>query len=316
MLEGIALLQHALEVALEHDKPSAALRAYFNLADALSNVDRNEEAERTVRDGLGYARRIGDRYQEMQFLSQSYALFALGKWDEALEWAAQLPEDWRVARQAYSTVASVCVTLNVHMGRLDEAGRWIDLLREFESSSDAQERAAHAAGWARLCLARDDPAQALRLSQVAVDVNEEMGITQEYVKEALVTGVEAALALRDTARAEALLSVIDAVPPGRPAQFLRAQALRFRARLAGEANDPDADRLFKRAAGLFRELVMPFYLAVTELEHAEWLALSGRSAEPLLVEAREIFDGLGASPWLERLDALGVRSIEPVVAGG
>ena len=29
------LLRHALEVALEHDKPSAALRAYYNLADTL-----------------------------------------------------------------------------------------------------------------------------------------------------------------------------------------------------------------------------------------------------------------------------------------
>ena len=53
---------------------------------------------------------------------------------------------------------------------------------------------------------------------------------------------------------------------------------------------------------------MPFYLAVTELEHAEWLAGQGRDeeAEPLLVEAHEIFERLEATPWLERLVATGV----------
>jgi hypothetical protein len=40
---------------------------------------------------------------------------------------------------------------------------------------------------------------------------------------------------------------------------------------------------------------------VTLLEHAE----SGLGeTEPLLAEAREIFDALEATPWLERLDAL------------
>jgi class 3 adenylate cyclase/tetratricopeptide (TPR) repeat protein/ribosomal protein L40E len=33
--EGSVLLRHALEVALEHDKPSAALRAFYNLADGV-----------------------------------------------------------------------------------------------------------------------------------------------------------------------------------------------------------------------------------------------------------------------------------------
>ena len=53
---------------------------------------------------------------------------------------------------------------------------------------------------------------------------------------------------------------------------------------------------------------MPFYLAVVQLEHAELLASLGRSDEcgPLLAEARETFERLRATPWLERLDALGV----------
>ncbi|TMB92670.1 MAG: hypothetical protein E6J45_01880 [Chloroflexi bacterium] len=53
---------------------------------------------------------------------------------------------------------------------------------------------------------------------------------------------------------------------------------------------------------MFREHGFTFYLAVTQLEHAEWLAEQGRGddAQPLLVNARETFERLRADPWLER----------------
>ena len=58
---------------------------------------------------------------------------------------------------------------------------------------------------------------------------------------------------------------------------------------------------------------MPFYLAVVQLEHAELLAASDRAEEcgPLLAEARETFEHLRATPWLERLDALAVGAATP-----
>ena len=213
-LEGLALLRYALEVALEHDKPSAALRGYFNLADSLSQADRYEEAESAVRDGLAYARRVGNRYQELLFLGQSYALFALGKWEEALDWAAELPEDWMSARQAYSTVSSICVSVLVHQGNLEEAERVVALLGDFATSMDAQERAGHACGRARLLLARGDASEALRVAQTALDMSDEMGLSQEYVKESVVTALEAALELGDAARAQQLLALVDELPAG------------------------------------------------------------------------------------------------------
>jgi len=50
---------------------------------------------------------------------------------------------------------------------------------------------------------------------------------------------------------------------------------------------------------------MPFWLAVTLLEHAEWLIEQGRTEEAvsLLAEARELFEGLMAQPWPERVAA-------------
>jgi class 3 adenylate cyclase/tetratricopeptide (TPR) repeat protein len=306
-LEGTALLRFALEVALENDKPSAALRAYFNLADTLSQADRYEEAEACVRDGLAFARRIGNRYQELLFLGQTYSLFALGKWEEVHAFAANLPDDVRSARQAFGTLASVVVTVAVHQGRLDEAERIVTLLQEFATSVDTQERAAHATGACRLLLARGDAAEALRCAHIALDTGDEMGIAQEYWKEPFVTALEAALELGDEARAGELLGLVDGLPPGRRTQFLQAQTLRFRGRLAGRSDHADAERLFKQAAGLFRELAMPFYLAVTELEQAEWLSSNGRlqDADPLLEEARAIFAQLEAAPWLERTERVG-----------
>ena len=48
-----------------------------------------------------------------------------------------------------------------------------------------------------------------------------------------------------------------------------------------------------------------FYLAVALLEHGDWLVSQGQAneAESVLGEARGIFDGLKARPWLERLAA-------------
>jgi hypothetical protein len=65
--------------------------------------------------------------------------------------------------------------------------------------------------------------------------------------------------------------------------------------------------LFKGAAGLFREIAVPFYMAVTLLEHGEWLVEQDRSeeAKPFLAEAREVFERLRARPWLERLEKVG-----------
>ena len=108
------------------------------------------------------------------------------------------------------------------------------------------------------------------------------------MKWGIVEALEAALVLRDSAKVEELLTSIEAVPPGSRPPYLDAQATRFRARLA---SDPAG---FRAAAARFRELEIPFWLGVTLLEAGE---------EPGLTEAREIFEQLGATPWLERVSA-------------
>ena len=67
---------------------------------------------------------------------------------------------------------------------------------------------------------------------------------------------------------------------------------------------------FGEAEELFRAMGTPFYLGVVLLEQAELLAVAGRAdqLEPLRVEAQEIFEQLGATPWLERIAALRVTA--------
>src|SRR5262249_61041385 len=93
-------------------------------------------------------------------------------------------------------------------------------------------------------------------------------------------GVEAALELDARGRADELLGAVEALPPGLRPPFLGAQAHRLRARM----NDETAG--FKTAAGGFREYGFPFWLAVTQLEHAEALIADGQTAdaEPPLAE--------------------------------
>jgi len=106
-----------------------------------------------------------------------------------------------------------------------------------------------------------------------------------------------------------LLDILDELHPGEQGTFLRAQRARFRARLA----EQDTDAELADAERLFAEAEMPFYVAVTRVERAEHLLAEGRAdeARPLLDQARETFEELRASPWLERAERAGEGSKVP-----
>jgi predicted ATPase/class 3 adenylate cyclase len=305
--EALVLVRAALELALENQKPSAALRAYNNLADVLVQADRYEEAAQTLAEGLTFAHRVGNRAWERTLVGQVYALYALGRWDEVLEHVPELlTEELEAGRLPLSAMLSPAVSAHVHRGTIEEAQRIADYLAETETSADAQERGAFASAKARLLLARGSAAEALRAAEGGLVERATVGITPEYMKDLFVTAGEAALEVGDHAKVEEVLAIVEELPPGQTSQALQAHASRFRARLVSERGEAqEAERRFKQAAGLFREIVSPFYLAVTQLEHAEWLGREGRAAEaePLVAEAREVFERLEARPWLARAGA-------------
>jgi len=157
-------------------------------------------------------------------------------------------------------------------------------------------------------------AEALELAEQTFQMHTFTGIGVQDVKLAFLHAVEAALALGNRAKAEELLAVVEEVPVGLQPPFIVALCHRFRARLAGE--DPSADSRFTTAAAQLRSLELPFYLAVVQLEHGEWLTGKGRpdDARPLLADVREAFERLEATPWLDRIDALRSEAVAEVPA--
>jgi class 3 adenylate cyclase/tetratricopeptide (TPR) repeat protein len=308
--EALALLRYALDVALDHEIPTAALRAYYNLTDAAIQVDSYREAKERMMAGLALARRVGHRDWEWQFIGQTFPQVALGEWDDVLRMVADLPssgfEDNRIAFNGFlATIPSI----HVRRGRMQEAKDTHAVFGNAVASDDMQERATAATGRAIIARAEGRFEDALSDALEALEARGELGIGHEAMKDAFVEGVEAAVALGRLVDAEEILAVAAAIPPGRQSPYVDAQSWRLRSKIAdvrGERTEVEAG--FKRAAGMLRELETPFWMAVTLLEHAEWLVREARpeDAKPLLDEAREIFERLEASPWVERVEAIPV----------
>ncbi len=305
--EAVALLKHSLDVALENDIPSAALRSYGNLADMLQRRDRHDEALDLYDDGLALARKVGNRIWEWQIISNSMnPLYYTGRWEVALERAGQIPDEQRAEAWLTSFISGLLSVL-VHRGEIGSARELLSLFDQAEGSADLQDRAGFLTARAMLHLAEGAPAEAIVSAREALDFVPQIGLGSEDVKTAFGVGVEAALELGDVPAAEELLTLVDRRAPGEVPPFLRAATSRFRGRIAAIAGHVDtASSQFKAAAGMFRELGMPFWLAVTLLDHGEWLTGSGRGEEAgeLLDEARMIFERLEAQPWLDRLERL------------
>jgi tetratricopeptide (TPR) repeat protein len=180
----------------------------------------------------------------------------------------------------------------------------VDALAELEGSADVQERCYYGVAKAQILLAEGDHAGALDVAESVFSERNSLGVAHEPIKEAFVVAMLAALELDRLDKAGELIAIVDQIAPGLRPQFLNAQVARFRAHLAARAGKADeTEHLFKTAGGLFHELAIPFQLAATRVEHSEWLAAHGRmeEAQPLLSEARAIFERLEAKPWLERL---------------
>jgi len=171
------------------------------------------------------------------------------------------------------------------------------------ASDDAQERADYACAEATLLSAQGDHHGALAAATRARDQGIRLGVWHYTVKEAVVLGVEAAIAAGDLRAAEDILEHVAALPAGDRSRYLEIQVERLRALMAWQRGE-----LGEVASGLdsaipgFRRLMLPFWTAITLLERSELLASQGRVGETAaeLIEARQIFRRLRAEPWLRR----------------
>ncbi len=304
--EAQGLFQLALDISLANEALREASIVYKNLSESAHARDRYAESLQSQEQAIALARRIGDRGLEWGALAETtYALTMLGRWDEALARFAEIPDEQ-------------VVTGAQAVDRREQRARAPCFT---EGSSRRRERcsaASRSSGAPTRCRCRratrpvSQPSVSRKgtrrrpglAAEQAFAAREHLSILGQGPKLGFLHALEAARELGNQAKANELLEIVEALPPGLRAPLLTASADRFRAHLAGD--DPGADRQFTAAEAQLRAYELPFHLAVVQLEHAEWLIARGHAddAQPLLADARETFDRLEAKPWLERVDAV------------
>jgi predicted ATPase/class 3 adenylate cyclase len=316
LAEGRILLEAAAARAHTEQLYGSALRAENNLAAALDSSDRYAEVLDLLERSIALARRRGNRRMESLLRTGTVdQLVRLGRWEEALTIAAE--EEPIVTSEIARSQLLLVVQIFCERGDLDAAQVWLSASDTLRESDNPQLRAVHAGVEARLRRAQGRPVEALSVAERALATSGDLTITDSALKTALVEAIEAALALPDLRKAEELLAIPESLDPGELTPFLHAHTARLRARLdAARGHHQAVEDGFRTAASVFREFDLAFPLAVTELEHAEWLTAQHRAddAEPLLAEARRTFEQLRATPWLERTARAGAPRREPETA--
>ena len=304
--EAEMLMRAAADLAAESGLTERAATALGNLSDLAFGHDRYQDALGYLEQSLDLARRAGDRPNIWFATSEStYALYHLGRWDEALAAFAELPEEQLPSGHVLISPLTSVLPIHLHRGELEEGRALRDIYARLEDSVDVQERSCFAAGCGSLALAEGRYDEALRWAEQAVATEGIMGAWPQNVKQGLVAAVEAALVLGRGDKVEDLLGRIEGQPAGLRSPLMAAHAHRFRGRMAADADAAEAE--FAAAERLLRDLGIPFWLAVTQLEHAESLLRNGGPGDTgaLIADARATFESLRATPWVERLDALG-----------
>jgi tetratricopeptide (TPR) repeat protein len=299
--EAEAFLREALRVAVGHDLPAAALRAQFNLSGFAMEHSRFGEARAILDEALALARVRGDRTWEALVLGQlADVLVYLGEWDEAEARCLEAPDEPDAADFPRLLLLNPRARILIARGELEQARAVLEHT-DLGMSSDRQTQASYLLVKAALLGAEGRPREALAAAEESLEGWRAL-LQFHYVTEALVEAANAAFALDDLERVEALVASAESYPPIQHRPTLDAQTARIGAVLAARRGEA-ADEGFERAARFFRELEMPFWLAVTLLEQAEYRVRAGRveEGEPLLAEAGGIFERLRAEPWLRRV---------------
>jgi class 3 adenylate cyclase/tetratricopeptide (TPR) repeat protein len=304
--ESEALLRHSLRLAQEHGIQPSIRRALFNLSYHIAGEDRYEEAQEIDMEGLEHGRRRGDRGWEWTFRGHLVQTdFLLGNWEDLDLTDDRLDELVEGGVRARLDVFAIYPHVYLHRGQLEELRRLIE--RMPKPSAEVQDIAGHAVGLSAHARAEGRHADALAHAERVLGMGDDLGYEHPFNRLAFVDALEAALELGDLDSIRGRVEEFHRRRPADQLPFGVGQARRFEAHLAARAGEGDrAEAKFRAAAEILREIQARFYLACVLLEHGEWLMERGSAdeAEPLLSEAREIFDRLGAAPWLERLDAL------------
>ena len=295
------LLEGALRIALEHDLPRQAMRAYFNLSFACECADLDGSA--LDRKGMALARRLGDRQWERSFqVHLSSYEFLAGAWDEALRTADVMWAGGESSGDSFVAAGRlIAAQVLLRRGRLDEARQAIADSGIDERHREPQGLIAWSWTMASLRAAEGRYDEAARLAAGSRTPPGTVAVHAWTYPLALVEA-GARVDADDLAGLGELRGWLARVPVGlRPAS---AQALdAWLAALLDPGDEQDAR--FGEAAALLDAIPRPWHQAQVLESHGA--SLRGRrrpeEAGALLSQAEAIYDRLGARPAVERLRA-------------
>jgi len=304
--ESHALLRGALEVALQHDLPYEALRAYNNLQVILDSLDRLDEILPLAEEAHEVARRYGDRdWQERlgSSLAEEYAL--PGRWDDALRLAGEGPA---VTDAATAGTRMVPADIYWFRGDDDAARRMLDEAASMPDDSTnvtyGQTRGAIDSRLARLdCNA--DAALAAAAAMVTAAVTHRQADTN--IGEGLRLAAGTVRGASDRSPATLALECAGEAMTLRTTRPLTATWERLAGVLAALRGENDeAIGHFAAALPPMRSLGWPLWIAELLLDYSDALCADGRADEaaPLVAEAREILEQLGAVRLIPTVEAL------------
>jgi predicted ATPase/class 3 adenylate cyclase len=305
--ESLGLMRQALALSEECGFDRGTLRACMNLSYLLGMAGRMAEGTEVVERGIALARRRGDRVWEQSLLTNLISShYTAGRWDEVERLFEEIPEEGRIAANAVqATVRLMVAEIALHRG---EDGRARELAADYVDWIDAANYQVRAAGvWARALtgVAEGRPADVVRL---CVEALRDPALSAEPSVVDFVVSLGAAAAL-ELGSPEGLAELVDlALAAAESPPWLSARLELHQARLASLQGDPDPP--FAEAVAALRGIEEPFWIATALLEQSEWLVAHGRAdeTEPLVAEARKVFERLRVPPLLARLDRVAAVS--------
>jgi class 3 adenylate cyclase/tetratricopeptide (TPR) repeat protein len=304
LTEGNGVMQIGGRLAEAHGLHTTALRALNNSAAGLAEIDPRAGAD-AGRAGLALSRRLGQRFWMFSFIGNSaWGGFLTGDWDRAL---AELriglaeepdPPDRMLLLNNLVTIravrgdpvdAEIAEMERLTEGETDPAllGYVIDA-RGFQALADGRLGEASDVWW--------------RLPEM----------TPSAAAGYLYLAARPALWGGDSARVKEALERLDATGVHGPVAEIHRATLR--AGLAAiDGRSTEALGLYREALRGLHDLGLPWDQALTAIDMASLLDPTEPEVRAAADAARQILVGLGARPFVDRLDAALARQATPSV---
>ncbi len=296
--EGMGVIETGERLARANGLASTALRGLNNRLIDLADFDPEAFREAAL-DGLGLARRIGDRGWMIQFLLMvGWGAEMVGEWDEAVgHWQTVLAEDLEPVDRLIPYMGAA----NLAAARGEPiSGAADEIARIAAQITDPQVTFATVECPAAIASAEGRLADAVALWRAGAP--DFPSSAPAWVPKAARLSIR----LGDAAGAQTDLAAIDERGLHTPRH--EAERLAIRAGLAAlDGRSAEAIRLYGEALQAFRELGLVFEIAQATIEMATVLDPAAPEVAAAIESARTILSRLRARPFLDQLEAAAGR---------